>query len=80
VRPSRVRQSQFLYVQSEATMNRLSRHEQVLLEQLVAEKDRQRRIQNESRLQLPLYDKVIPASEESRHHTVEPLDPRWLSG
>ena len=57
-------------------MNRLSRHEQVLLEQLVAEKDRQRRIQNESRLQLPLYDKVIPASD----HTVEPLDPRWLSG
>jgi hypothetical protein len=58
----------------------LSRHEQVLLEQLVAEKEWQRRIQNKSHLQLPLCDKVIPASEESRHRTLEPLDPRWLLG
>jgi hypothetical protein len=61
-------------------MNRLSRYEQVLLEQLVAEKERQRRMQNESRLQLPPYNKVIPASEESRHRTLEQLDPGWLLG
>ena len=62
-------------------MNRLSRHEQALLEQLVAENERQRRIPNESRLQLPLYNNVIPASEESRQPgPLEPLDPGWLLG
>jgi len=41
-------------------MNRLSKYEQVLLEQLVAEKERRRRIENESRPYLPFYDDAIP--------------------
>ena len=42
---------------------RLSRYEQALLEQLVAERERRRRTKSDSRLQLPLYETVIPATE-----------------
>jgi len=44
-------------------MNGLSSHERPLLEQLVAERERQRRALDESRSRLPLYDHDIPALE-----------------
>jgi hypothetical protein len=49
---------------SETAMNWLSSYERALLEQLVAEKERRRRIENESRPQLPLYDEAIPPAQD----------------
>jgi hypothetical protein len=44
-------------------MNGLSRYERALLEQLVPERERQRRTRDESRRQLPLYEHGIPPSD-----------------
>jgi hypothetical protein len=59
-------------------MNGLSSYERALLEQLVPERERQRRTRDESHPKLPFYDSAIPAAEQPDPNFETPL-PLWKS-